>query len=265
MSEQEILQQMIEAARAVGQRVLSQPRPPAFGTMAELRDVFGAFDAPLQRALWDRLHPLRPDAVAFDELEGALPATGDVWIIDALDGAIQYLHGLPDWCVNLTLVRDGQPLVAVLHSPALDETYAAVAGGGATRDGRPIAPARKRELAAAFVATSTPPFVGRFPRQVELAGRSLAAMLAAVGAVRNFGATSWQVADVAGGRLDAFWEYGVDDVNLLGATLIAREAGAVVTDAGGQPWRAGAASILVAAPALHGPLRALLPPDAGTP
>jgi myo-inositol-1(or 4)-monophosphatase len=115
------------------------------------------------------------------------------------------------------------------------------------------------------VATSTPPFVGRLPRQVELAGRSLAAMLAAVGAVRNLGATSWQVADVAGGRLDAFWEYGVDDVNLLGATLIAREAGAVVTDAAGQPWRAGAASILVAAPSLHAPLRALLPPDAGAP
>jgi myo-inositol-1(or 4)-monophosphatase len=261
MTEREILEQMIAAARAVGQRVLAQPRPPAFGTMAELRTSFDGFDRPLQQALWDRLHPLRPEAVSFDELEGALPATGDVWIIDALDGAIQYLHDLPHWCVNLTLVRNGTPLAAVLHSPALDETYAALAGGGATRNDKPVAPAHKRELAAAFVGMSTPPFVGRLPRAVELAGRSLAAMLAGVGAVRNLGATSWQVADVAGGRLDGFWEYGVDDVNLLGAALIAREAGAVVTDAAGQPWRAGARSILVAGPSLHAPLLALLPPD----
>ena len=261
MTESEILQQMIAAAQEIGRRVLVEPRPPKFRTLAELKSVFGDFDKPLQRALWERLHALVPAAVSFDELEGELPA-GDVWIIDALDGAVQYLHELPQWCVSLTLVRERQPVLAVLHSPTLQETYAARRGGGATRNGAAIVPAHKSELAAAFVATSTPPFVGRLPRQVELAGRSLAVMLAAVGIVRNLGATSWQVADVAGGRIDAFWEYGVDDVNLLGAALIAREAGAVVTDAAGQPWRAGAGSILVAAPSLHARLQALMPPDA---
>ena len=263
MSDTEMLQQMIEAAQEIGRRVLAQPRPPKFRTMAELKSVFGDFDEPLQETLWQRLHALVPAAVSFDELEGELPA-GDVWIIDALDGAVQYLHELQHWCVSLTLVRDREPLLAVLHSPPLQETYAARRGGGATRNGAPIAPARKSELAAAFVATSYPPFVGRLPRQVELAGRSLAVMLGAAGIVRNLGATSWQVADVAGGRLDGFWMYGVDDVNLLGAALIAREAGAVVTDAAGQPWRAGAGSILVAAPSLHAPLQALMPADANT-
>jgi myo-inositol-1(or 4)-monophosphatase len=260
MSEQEILQQMIEAAEVIGARVMAQARPPKFRTMKELKAVFGDFDQPLQRELWLRLHALVPAAVSFDELDGALP-DGDVWIIDALDGAVQYLHELPDWCVNLTLVREREPVLAVLHSPTLRETYAARRGGGATRNGVAIAPAHKSELQAAFVATSYPPFVGRFPRQVALAARSLAVMLADVGIVRNLGATSWQVADVAGGRIDGFWMYGVDDVNLLGAALIAREAGASVTDAAGEPWRAGASSILVAAPSVHAPLQALMPPD----
>src|SRR6201999_4455178 len=115
--------------------------------------VFGDFDQPLQRELWRRLHALVPAAVSFDELAGALP-DGDVWIIDALDGAVQYLHELDDWGVNLTLVRareppvkyvhepdDGggtppwvrerEPVLAVLHSPTLGETYAARRGGGA--------------------------------------------------------------------------------------------------------------------------------------
>jgi myo-inositol-1(or 4)-monophosphatase len=76
----------------------------------------------------------------------------------------------------------------------------------------------------------------------------LTASLRIVGAVRNLGATSWQVADVASGRLDAFWEYGADDVNLLDAVVIAREAGARVTEATGDPWTLGAHSILAVMP-----------------
>jgi inositol monophosphatase family protein len=90
------------------------------------------------------------------------------------------------------------------------------------------------------------------------AGRSLSAVLPVVGAVRNLGATSWQIADTGAGRLDAFWEYGVDDGNLLGGALIAREAGAVVTDTAGNPWTVGAEGFLASAPTLHGRLIATL-------
>ena len=76
----------------------------------------------------------------------------------------------------------------------------------------------------------------------------------AVGAVRNLGPTSWQIADVAAGRLDAFWEHGRDDTNLLPGLLLARESGAIVTDVHGAAWRPGMDSIVVAGPALHAPL-----------
>ncbi|MEU4247864.1 inositol monophosphatase family protein [Amycolatopsis sp. NPDC026612] len=76
-------------------------------------------------------------------------------------------------------------------------------------------------------------------------------MLGEVAAVRNLGPTSWQVADVAAGRLDLFWQYGRDAANRAGAALIAREAGAVVTAAGGAPWTPSAGSFVATAPALH--------------
>ncbi|MGT2526715.1 inositol monophosphatase family protein [Streptomyces nojiriensis] len=144
-------------------------------------------------------------------MDTVLPAEGAAWVVDAVDGAVQYLQGPAAWCVSITLVEDGEPVEA----------------------GRPEA--------------------------AELAGRSLSAVLPAVGAVRNLGPTSWQIADVAAGRLDAFWEYGRDDSNLLPGALLAREAGAEVTDPAGAYWRAGATGFVAAPAALHGHLLALLP------
>jgi myo-inositol-1(or 4)-monophosphatase len=265
MSERELLSSIVTLVRAVGAEVAARPPLPRVGTLAELRAQFDALDRPLQARLRARLGELVPGAGWADEFDSALPATpatDDLWVVDALDGAVQYMQGLPHWCISVALVRDGAARLAVLHMPAQDETYAALAGGGATRNGQPIAPAAKQELAAAYVGTGQPPFVSRRPELVAQAGRSLVAMLGAVAAVRNLGAQAWQAADVAAGRLDAFWQYGADDVNFVGPALIAREAGAVVSDAAGQPWRAGADSILVAAPSLHASLVAVLAPPA---
>ncbi|MFF4395018.1 inositol monophosphatase family protein [Streptomyces sp. NPDC001480] len=107
---------------------------------------------------------------------------------------------------------------------------------------------------AAVVATSQPPFIGRQPGVAEAAGRSLASVLPRVAAVRNLGPTSWQIADAAVGRLDAFWQFGRDAANLLPGALVAREAGAVVSDADGKPWTAASDGFLVASAGLHGHL-----------
>ena len=139
----------------------------------------------------------------------------------------------------------------MLHSPWLKETYAAKRGEGAKRNGIPIEPSRKKSLDAAVAATSQPPFVTRRHPRRQAAGTSLTAVLKKALAVRNFGPTSWQVADVAAGRLDLFWQYGRDAANLAGAALIAREAGAVVTAADGAPWTPSAGSFVATAPALH--------------
>ena len=261
MSDHEILNDVASVAREVGDRVRALPSPGRFQTLLELRAVFNGIDGPLQAFTRERLGALRPEAAWVDELHGRIPDAGEAWVVDAIDGAVQYLQGLPQWCVSITLVRARVPVIAVLHSTVQGETYAAIAGGGATRNGAPVEPSKKAELAIALAATSQPPFVAKEPGDVDRASRSLRDVLLVAGAVRNLGPTSWQIADVAGGRIDAFWQYGVDDGNLLGASLVAQEAGAIVTDVRGAPWRVGAHSILVAAPGLHRRLCELLPTD----
>lgn len=202
----------------------------------------------------------RPGATPDTTPTPRLPAEGDVWTMDVIDGAVQFMRDLPHFCVSLALVRDGEPVAAALHAPLLGETYLAAAGHGATRNGETITPSARTRLEAALVGTSHPPFAAGQPAAVAAAGRSLAAVLPAVGAVRNLGPTSWQIADTAAGRLDAFWEYGRDDANLLPGALVAREAGAVVSDTAGRPWQAGASGFLVAPRELHGQLLELLNP-----
>jgi myo-inositol-1(or 4)-monophosphatase len=253
-----LLDELVAATRETGELILARPRPMPARTMAEFRRNFAEVEHAAEPGLRARLAAIRPGVEWTDEFDIDLVAGEQRWLADITDGAIQYLQGLPQWCVSVTLLHDRQAVAAVLHNPVSAETYSAAAGLGAFRDGEPITPSVKTDLAIALAATSQPPFVATQPAAVAAAGPALSAALPAVGAVRNFGPTSWQVAEVGGGRLDAFWQFGRDEGNLLGATLIAREAGATVTDVAGEPWRPGSDSVLVAAPALHGELRGLL-------
>ncbi|MCF4138756.1 inositol monophosphatase [Streptomyces sp. Tue 6430] len=248
----QLLDPMADAVHAVGAllRALDLPsEPPRDRDEFLLR--FSAVDELALALMRELLGPLRPGAVWAEELNTRLPEQGEVWVADAVDGAVQLLQGLPHWCVSLTLVRERRAVAAVLHSPLLGETCTAAFGGGARRDGRLMRPSGKRTLDAALLGTSQPPGIAREPEAVQGAGRSLSALLPHVGAVRNLGATSWQIADTAAGRMDGFWQYGIDDTNLIGPALIAAEAGLSVTDLAGRPWRAGADGFLAAPQPLH--------------
>ncbi|MEU7788368.1 inositol monophosphatase [Amycolatopsis sp. NPDC049159] len=238
---------VIDIVETLATGVRRPAHPPT--SLDELATTFSAVDGPLAVSLRAALAELRPAAGWVGEFEDV--PDGEVWVVDALDGAVQLLQGLPQYCLTVTLLRDGEPELAVLHAPRLGETYSAERGAGAWRNGVPISPSRKTSLDAVVAATSQPPFVAGQPGVAEAAGRSLTAVLTEVAAVRNLGPTSWQVADVAAGRLDLFWQYGRDATNLAGAALVAREAGAVVTTADGAPWTPSAGSFLAAAPGLH--------------
>ncbi|WP_328320314.1 inositol monophosphatase family protein [Streptomyces sp. NBC_00388] len=260
MSNAALLPPMVQAARTVGSWLAERDRPRPARTMAGFRDVFDAVDAPAAALLRERLDTLRPGVPWADGLYSRPLPDGEWWVVDVMDGAVQYLQGLPHWCVSLTLVQDREPVAAVLHSPVLEETYTAARGHGAHRGGAPISPSAKQDLAVTLLATSQPPFTAAQPWAAAAAGHSLSALLPLAGAIRNFGPTSWQIADTASGRIDAFWQYGRDDENLLGAALIAREAGALVTDASGAAWEAGSDSFLAAPRALY---QQILAPLAG--
>jgi myo-inositol-1(or 4)-monophosphatase len=254
----ELLEAIAAAARDAGTVILETPAPPPMTTFDEFRIAFGEVQAPAEALLRDRLDDLLPGVKWAEEFETELPVGERVWVVDVVDGAVQYMQGLPQWCVSVTLVDNRSAVAAVLHNPVRGETYLAAKGSGAFRNGHAVTPSLKSDLSAALVATSQPPFAYTQPLAIAEAGRSLSAVLGKVVAVRNLGPTSWQIADVAAGRLDAFWGYGVDDANNLGAALIAQEAGVVVTDASGEPWRPGSASFLAAPTSLHSQLVELL-------
>ncbi|MEV4559811.1 inositol monophosphatase family protein [Kitasatospora sp. NPDC049285] len=249
----ELLDGVEAAVREAGTwlRERQEPEPVVAANRAEAFAAFERFDRPAAGMLRERLTALRPGAGWLDEeWERSVPDEGEWWVCDATDGAVQYLSALPHWAVTATLLRDGAPVLAVVHAPRQDATYTATLGGGTRLNGRPCAP-RHRELAAAVAATSQPPRPDRDPRALHAAGASLSAVLPRVLAVRNLGPTALQIAQVGSGHLGLFWQYGADPANLLPGALLAAEAGARVADAEGKPWTAGSTSFVAAAPSLY--------------
>lgn len=250
VSELSTLSAMAEAARFAAGLVPANVAAGKFDTWGDFKAAFDAIDRPLSAAVRERLAVARPGVPWADEIDTELP-DGEVWVVDAVDGAVQYLQGLPQWSVSIALIRDGRPVLAALYSPFLGELYTAARNHGAFRDGLRVTPSVKTSLGLALVGTSQPPQPARQPSAVTATGRAMTRLLPAVGAVRNLGPTSWQVADVASGRMDVFWEYGTDTANLIGASLLVTEAGGTVTDAEGKPWDARSGSFVAGPAALH--------------
>jgi myo-inositol-1(or 4)-monophosphatase len=182
------------------------------------------------------------------------PATSEqqaverLWIVDPLDGTVNYANGIPIFCVSIALAVGGRPVLGVIHDPSRDETYVARAGGGARLDGVPIRYPAKEKLADAVVAMSLPPL--RFARREARIRRTIRAG-------RNLGSASLTLAYVANGRFDAYLQAGGLSVwDVAAAGLIATEAGATVTDWSGGPWfdlarKPRSVGIVAAAPDHH--------------
>jgi len=177
----------------------------------------------------------------------ATSGTGRVWIVDPVDGTINYANGIPFFCVSIGLVVEGRPAVGVVLDPARDDCFAATAGGPATLNDRPIRTSEKERLTDFVV-------------QMALSGRAVATRVRAVRKAirisRSMGSSALALSYVANGRFDAFIQQGgMSNWDVAAAGLIAERAGATVTDAEGGPWfdvGRGARTVgIVAAPAAH--------------
>jgi len=179
--------------------------------------------------------------------QGSAADTARVWVVDPVDGTINYANGIPFFCVSVALLVDGRPAVGVIHDPARLETFSAAVGGPARLDGRPIVPSDKDRLSDFVISMS-------------LSGRSVArraqAVRKAIRVSRSMGSAALALVYVANGRFDAFVQQGgLSAWDVAAAGLIAEQAGASVTDMAGGSWfdvARGPRSIgLVAAPAAH--------------
>jgi myo-inositol-1(or 4)-monophosphatase len=153
-----------------------------------------------------------------------------IWLIDPLDGTNNFAHGFPHVGVSLALVEEQQPVVGVIYDPLRDETFAAVTGSGATLDGESIHVTNVAELSEAFLATGFP--YDRRTAQDNNVER-LGHFLRRSQGVRRAGAAVLDLAYVACGRLDGFWEIRLHPWDVAAGILIVREAGGMATDFGG--------------------------------
>ena len=250
MTTDEILAVAIEAARAAAplllerfgdERVLATKSSPT--DLVSEADLAG--EAAIRAVLAERMPD---DAVVGEEGADTAGTSGRRWLVDPLDGTVNYLFGIPHWCVSVAC--PGQ--AAVVLDPLRDELFAATADGPATLDGAPLDGPDRTDLATAMVATG----FGYDADRRALQAAVLARLLPHVRDVRRLGSAALDMAWTAAGRYDAYYEHGVQIWDTAAGELICERAGLVVEHlepAGGLP-----AGVLTAPPAIAPALRDLV-------
>jgi myo-inositol-1(or 4)-monophosphatase len=247
---EELLPAVVTAANRGADRLLAYFDPEARpADRAAMYDAGTRIEAAASAAVRAALDGVRPAAGWLDDDEnGRDVPPGEWWIVDGAEGGVNHVHGLPEWAVTITLVRDGVPQLAVVRQPIGDLTYTAVRGAGAYRNGRPLRVSAKTALDAAIVTASQ---AGGGPELHARFGRALAAMADRALLVRNTIPTTFPLLAVASGQYDVFWQYDPDLPGTTAGTLLVSEAGGLVTDLAGRPWSPAAPDVLVAAPGVH--------------
>jgi myo-inositol-1(or 4)-monophosphatase len=177
------------------------------------------------------------------------------WIVDPLDGTTNFLHGIPHFAISIALERQGKLTAGLVYNPISDELFTAERGGGAYVNDRRLRVAARQNLAEAVVATGMP-FLGHGDSGRYL--QELAQIMPAVSGVRRFGAAALDLAWVAAGRCDGFWERGLSPWDMAAGLLLIREAGGYVTDVDGGEASPESGHIVAGNEAIHRQLLTLL-------
>jgi myo-inositol-1(or 4)-monophosphatase len=216
-------------------------------------DVVTAADAAAERLVVEGIRAARPgDGVLGEEGADDAGTTGVRWVVDPVDGTVNFLYGLPQWAVSVAVEVDGVTEVGVVHDPSKAETFTAVRGGGAALNGRALRCTAATDLSLALVATG----FSYDARRRAAQARHLATLLPAVRDIRRLGAGALDLCAVAAGRVDAYYEQAMNPWDWAAGALIAREAGARVSGLRGRAE--GRALVLAAAPGVFDALHDLL-------
>jgi myo-inositol-1(or 4)-monophosphatase len=233
---------------------------PGVSTKSSPTDVVTAADTALEGLVRERLAELRPgEPVVGEERGGRADRGGVTWVVDPIDGTVNFLYGMPWYAVSLAATRDGASVAGAVAEPATGRLWSAALGCGASCDGQPLRATGVTDLAMTMVGTG---FSYRSERRARQAA-FVADLLPRVRDLRRAGSSALDVCAVAAGWLDAYVEHGTNWWDWAASALIAREAGAVVRTpaAPGVPVPddgLGADTLLVSAPGVAGELAGLL-------
>jgi myo-inositol-1(or 4)-monophosphatase len=253
----ELLDLAVEVAQAAGALLLNK-RPAEVAvaaTKSSPTDIVTEMDRASEALITTALKAARPDDGLLGEEGTAAPGRSGVrWLIDPIDGTVNYLYDIPVWSVSVAAEVDGEVVAGVVHVPPLGETFTATRGGGARLDGTPIRVNQPVSLDQALVATGFGYASARRAKQAAV----VRDLLPVVRDIRRAGSCAIDLSWVACGRVDAYYERGPQPWDLAAGVLIAREAGAVAAGLHGRP---PSTELTIAAPPelfehLHGLLAA---------
>ncbi|NTS32376.1 inositol monophosphatase [Phyllobacterium sp. BT25] len=236
MARSAILNVMVQAAMKAGRSLARD-----FGEVQNLQvslkgpgDYVSQADKRAEEIVYAELRRARPDYSFLMEESGAVEGSDGQhrWLVDPLDGTTNFLHGIPIFGVSIALERQGQIVAGVIFNPAMDELYTAERGGGAFLNDRRLRVAGRNKLVDSVIGTGVP-HLGRGHHGNYLV--ELRNIMGEVSGVRRMGAAALDLAYVAAGRLDGFWESGLSPWDIGAGIILVREAGGFVTDfEGGQ-------------------------------
>jgi len=228
-----------------------------FGEVAELQvskkgaaDFVSAADLKAEQTLFEELSRVRPGYGFLGEERGEIPGSDKThrWIVDPLDGTTNFLHAIPHFAINVALEREGQIVAAVTYNPATNDMFWAERGRGAFINDKRLRVSSRNRLDEAVIATGIP-FLGhgqhaRFLKELHQISQRVAG-------VRRFGAAALDLAWVAAGRFDGFWERDLSPWDVAAGLLLVSEAGGMVTSAEGGDHTLDGGSICAASSTMH--------------
>ncbi len=196
-------------------------------------DFVTAADRKAERTIFEELSKARPGYGFLMEEGGAIEGADKThrWIIDPLDGTTNFLHGLPVFAISIALEREGQLVAGLVYNPISDDMYVAEKGQGAYHNNRRLRIAQRQDMVSALIGCGVPHH-GKADSHPQFRAE-LAAVMAKVHNIRRYGAAAIDLAYVASGRLDGFWERSLSPWDLAAGIVLVREAGGFVTDAAG--------------------------------
>jgi myo-inositol-1(or 4)-monophosphatase len=222
-------------------------------------DFVSQADMRAEQTLREELNKARPGYAFLMEESGSSGSDNWAWrwVVDPLDGTSNFLHGIPHWAISIALERrlaDGSSELAagLIYAPAVDELFWTEKGAGAFVNERRLRVSARRELKEALFATGIP-FAAVAPQRRLAFARTLGLLMPQVAGIRRFGAAALDLAWVAAGRYDGFWELGLKRWDMAAGALLVREAGGFVTDPAGRDPR-DTGDVVAANPHLHATL-----------
>jgi myo-inositol-1(or 4)-monophosphatase len=220
-------------------------------------DFVSNADLKAERVLRQELSKARPDWGFLLEESGAIAGKDESqrWVVDPLDGTLNFLHGIPHFAITVAAEKNGEPIAGITSDPIRDELFWAEKGQGAYLNERRLRVSGRSRLDEAVIATCIP----RQGEERQARGLSeLAVVMPEIAEIRRFGSAALDLAYTAAGRYDGYWEWNLQRWDISAGVIIMREAGGMVSEIDGGSKVLESGNILAANDQLHQPLRLLL-------